>query len=397
MTSFKNSVSFTGILFSLYFAQGLLYPTGSIISQSILLIVLLLGLYSFIKTLFLKINNSAVWLLVLFYLMVALTFIISPKTVVGTKYEAIGVVNTMGQFKGVCTGLLPFFVGYYASVKKDIPDKVLLIVGGLYFIVAVATFFFLGEQLMLEQNRDNVVNNAAYRLVVFIPFIPIFFKSNKFKLINFAIAVISVILIILGSKRGAILCMVISLIFSVLYYMYNTRISIQKAFALLLFVLFVIFLLYRLIEANDYLMYRLEQTQSVGIGQRSIAYKTLFNHWLYDSTGFEFLFGGGTCSAIEIWGNYAHNDWLELLSSNGLFGVLIYAALFVSFVRFIYKTNIDPFYKLSMYLCILLLFMQSVFSMGYMSDRNAIFMILLGVFVNKALKNKYNEKNIIVY
>ena len=342
-------------------------------------------------------NNSVVWLLILFYLMVALTFIISPKTVVGTKYEAIGVVNTMGQFKGVCTGLLPFFVGYYASVKKDIPDKVLLIVGGLYFIVAVATFFFLGEQLMLEQNRDNVVNNAAYRLVVFIPFIPIFFKSNKFKLINFAIAVISVILIILGSKRGAILCMVISLIFSVLYYMYNTRISIQKAFALLLFVLFVIFLLYRLIEANDYLMYRLEQTQSVGIGQRSVAYKTLFNHWLYDSTGFEFLFGGGTCAAIEIWGNYAHNDWLELLSSNGLFGVLIYAALFVSFIRFIYKTNIDPFYKLSMYLCILLLFMQSVFSMGYMSDRNAIFMILLGVFVNKALKNKYNEKNIIVY
>lgn len=397
MTIFKNSVFFTGILFSLYFAQGLLYPTGSIISQSILLIVLLLGLYSFIKTLFLKMNNSVVWLLILFYLMVALTFIISPKTVVGTKYEAIGVVNTMGQFKGVCTGLLPFFVGYYASVKKNIPDKVLLIVGGLYFIVAVATFFFLGEQLMLEQNRDNVVNNAAYRLVVFIPFIPIFFKSNKFKLINFAIAVISVILIILGSKRGAILCMVISLIFSVLYYMYNTRISIQKAFALLLFVLFVIFLLYRLIEANDYLMYRLEQTQSVGIGQRSVAYKTLFNHWLYDSTGFEFLFGGGTCAAIEIWGNYAHNDWLELLSSNGLFGVLIYAALFVSFIRFIYKTNIDPFYKLSMYLCILLLFMQSVFSMGYMSDRNAIFMILLGVFVNKALKNKYNEKNIIVY
>ena len=394
---FRNLVFWIGILFSLYFAQGLLYPSGSIISQSILLIVLLLGLYSFIKTLFLKMNSGAVWLLVLFYLIVALTFIISPKTVVGTKYEAIGVVNTVGQFKDVCTCLLPFFVGYYASVKKDITDKVMLIVGGLYFIVAVATFFFLGEQLMLEQNRDNVVNNAAYRLVVFIPFIPIFFKSNKFKLINYTIVVVSVILIVLGSKRGAIASMGVSLIFSVLYYVYKTRISIQKALALLLFVLVGIFLLYRLVEANEYLMYRLEQTQSVGIGQRSIAYKTLFNHWLYDSTGFEFLFGGGTCAAIEIWGNYAHNDWLELLSSNGLFGVLIYAALFVSFVRFIYKTNISPYYKLSMYLCILLLFMQSVFSMGYMSSGNAMFMLLLGALTNKALKNGCDEKSIVIY
>lgn len=387
MAIFKNIVFLVGVLLSLYFAQGLLYPSGSIISQSILLIVLSLGLYSFIKTLFLKMNSGAVWLLVLFYLMVALTFIISPKTVVGTKYEAIGVVNTMGQFKGVCTGLLPFFVGYYASVKKDITDKILHAIGGVYFIVAVATFFFMGEQLMLEQNRDNVVNSAAYRLVAFIPFIPIFFKSNKFKLINLAIAAISVILIILGSKRGAIVCMVVSLVFSVLYYMYNTRISIQKALALLLFVLVGIFLLYRLVEANDYLMYRLEQTQSVGIGQRSIAYKTLFNHWLYDSTGFEFLFGGGTCAAIEIWGNYAHNDWLELLSSNGLFGVLIYAALFVSFVRFIYKTNISPYYKLSMYLSVLLLFMEAVFSMGYMSSSNAVFMLLLGALVGKSSKS----------
>lgn len=392
-----NVVLAVGILLSLYMAQGLLYPSGSIISQSILLIILIIGIYSFLRTLFLKMNNTVMYCMIIFYLMVALTFIISPKTVIGVKNEAIGVVSTMGQFKGVCTGLLPFFVGYYASTKKNITDKTWIIIGCIYFVVAIATFFFFKEMLMLEQGRDDVVNNAAYRLVVFIPFIPIFFKSNKFRLINFAIAAISVILIILGSKRGAILCMIISLVFSVLYYMYNTRISIQKALALLLFVLFGIFLLYRLVEANDYLMYRLEQTQSVGIGQRSIAYKTLFNHWLYDSTGFEFLFGGGTCAAIEIWGNYAHNDWLELLSSNGLFGVLIYAALFVSFIRFIYKTNISSYYKLSMYLSILLLFMESVFSMGYMSSGNAMFMLLLGALTNKALKNGCDEKSIVIY
>lgn len=46
-----NLVLLIGILFSIYMMQGFLYPSGSIISQGILLVILAIGGMCFIGTL----------------------------------------------------------------------------------------------------------------------------------------------------------------------------------------------------------------------------------------------------------------------------------------------------------------------------------------------------------
>ena len=380
-----------GILLSIYLSQGLLYPSGSIISQGILLFLLLIGIYLFVQTLLYRGKTLPVIIWLCFYLLVAFTFVVSPKVVYGWKYEAIGEVQTWGQFKGVCVFALSFFIGYYSAIKDCVSDKILFIIGILYFIVSIGTFFYLQNQLLISSNAENVVNNAAYRLVAFIPFLPICFKFIKSKLFCILIVALLTILIVMGAKRGAIACLILSFFFAVLFYIYHARMNMRHIVVAIIVGILALWCILSLVESNDFLMNRLNKTQSAGIGTREIAYKTLWNYWNYQSTNMEYLIGGGSCASIKIWGNYAHNDWLELLSSNGLLGVVLYAASFLSLFMSIHRSRIAYLYKLSMYLCLLIWFLKSCFSMGYMSYENGVFMIMLGALFGNVASEKKNK------
>ena len=367
-----------GVLLSIYLSQGLLYPSGSIISQGVLLSLLLIGVCYFVRTLLYKGNVLPIVAYLCFYLLVAFTFIVSPKVVYGWRYEAIGKVETFGQFKDTCVFVLSFFIGYYAGLRKGVSDKNLFVMGCLYLLVSIATFFYLRNQLLVVSSADNVVNNAAYRLIAFIPFLPICIKFTNSKLLGITIIVVLTMLVIMGAKRGAIVCLVLSFLFGSLYYIRHVRMGVHQIVGAAIIGVSLLWFILFLIGDNDFLMNRLSRSQTVGIGPREIAYKVLWNYWNFQSSNWEYLIGGGSCASIRIWGNYAHNDWLELLSSNGLLGVLLYAVVFISFAVSIHRLRIDFLYKLSMYLCLLIWFLKSCFSMGYTGYENGIFMILLG-------------------
>lgn len=373
-----------GVVLSLYLSQGLLYPSGSIISQGLLLFLLLIGVCHFVRTLLYQGNALPIVVYLCFYLLIAFTFIVSPKVVYGWRYEAIGKVQTWGQFKDTCVFVLLFFIGYYAALRKGISDKNLFTIGCLYFLVSISTFFYLRNQLLMVSTTENVVNNAAYRLIAFIPFLPICIKFTKSKFLCTIIIVMLTALVIMGAKRGAIVCLVLSFLFSGLYYIRHIRMGVRQIVSVAIVGVFTLWLILFLVESNDFLMNRLDRFQTVGIGPREIAYKTLWSYWNYQSSNLEYLIGGGSCASIKIWGNYAHNDWLELLSSNGLLGVVLYAATFLSFAISIRRLQIDSLYKLSMYLCLLIWFLKSCFSMGYTSYENGIFMIMLGALFGES-------------
>lgn len=383
-----NFLNIALILFVIYFLQGILYPSGSIISQTVLLLFLIIGLFCYLKTVLRLDNPSFVKLFILFYAILLITFLVSPKTVIGDKNEAIGIVSTFGQFKEISAFVLSFFISYILVRKKDIDDVHVWWFGIIIFILSILRFFF-SRDLLAEEN-EMFTNNAGYFLVATVPYIPFIIKKKK--VLGAVIAVILSALIIASAKRGAIVCLMVSLAFMMFYYLKSHKITFKRVFAILLLLAAAATFIYYSIESNEYLMSRIEKTQSEGIGQRSIAYVALWNHWSSDTNLFTFLFGNGMAQTITVWGNYAHNDWLELLIDNGLVGVVIYLMLFVLAFMYIRKMNIGRLYKLSAYLCLIIWFLKTVFSMGYTSMMNVMFCFLLGLIIGK---NEFHKQNTI--
>ena len=98
---------------------------------------------------------------------------------------------------------------------------------------------------------------------------------------------------------------------------------------------------------------------------RDIIYAKLFDYVWNECSSVNILFGSGADYSVVIAGNFAHNDWLELLVDCGLTGVTVYAfyfaALYQSALRIPSKNAAKPMACL----CLFILLSRSLFSMSY--------------------------------
>ena len=202
-------------------------------------------------------------------------------------------------------------------------------------------------------------------------------------------ALIIITIVIMSSKRGAIVILLTMLLFSLYYYFKTHKISFKSIAGVFIAVILLGAVIYNQYESNDYLQRRMEKTSEEGIGTRDLAYSMLFNHWINETNFFKFTFGNGTAQSIEVWGNYAHNDWLELLIDNGVLGVILYATIFISLNRYIRKSKLPPNYRLAIHLCVIYWLLKSIFSMGYMQETGAILLFLLGIIIGNYEQKKY--------
>lgn len=373
-----NQLNVSVVLFFLYYLQGVVYPSGSFFSQSILLLYLLIGFVSLVGVVLYKKNPGVVSILVIFYLLLSLCFLASPSTVVGAKYEAIGSVDTFDQFKSITFCILSFFVSYYLSVKKDVSENNIVFVFLAFFVLSIIRFFYSVE---LNSDKEFFTNNSGYFVVSVLPFLPFVLRKNR--VMGLISAVLLSYFVILSSKRGAIVCLALGLL--ILFYSYykDRQFKIVNVFSFIIIFLIFVFFLYESILSNEYLMNRLEYTQERGIGARSVAYGVLWQHWINDTNILTILFGNGMSASVSVWGNYAHNDWLELLVSNGAVGVLLYAAFFIFLVVYIRSMKLDAVYKSSAYLCVSIWLLKTIFSMGYTDMTHAIVTLLLGIIIGR--------------
>ena len=366
-TSMINSLSIAITIYVTYLLQGIVYPSGSIISQGLLLLFLIIGFISFVNTAFRGDNPRIVTMFIVFYAMIVLWYILSPKTVYGTVNEAIGEVSTLGQFKSASVVFLSFFIAY-RYVKNTPEDRTsITIIAIIFYALALLRYFYSKSELLEE--RESFTNNAGYYFV--------------------------------GAKRGAILCLIVVAIFSFFYYLKSNTISFKELLGILILFSAAVFLGYDSYISNDYLVYRIENTQEIGLGNRAIAYSSLWNHWYTDRNLFTLIFGNGSAASVEVWGNFAHNDWLEILTDYGLVGVVVYLTLFITFYSYIRKSNFEFSYLLAMYICLIVWFLKTIFSMGYTDSANAFFMFYLGIIIGRIevlnLQSKCHEKNIMLY
>lgn len=380
------------ILFIVYYLQDILYSGGSLISQLAILLFLLIGLFYYGKTAIYVHKPFFVTMWLIFYFVQAITFLFSPKEVFGTVYEAIGRASTLEQFKGISVFMLSFCVGYVISRKYGkLNENLFVYIGLAFFALAFVRYFYMLNTLLSTLKVDAVTNNSGYFIVGAFPFLPFLLKRNK--IFGFVLLILSILLIMFAAKRGTIVCMLAALFFSLMFYMKMNKASVKTFFITLILLLGVSYLIYYAYESNEWLLARMEFMEDNGIGGRGLAYPILFGHWYNDTNFWTLMFGNGMAQSVTVWGNFAHNDWLELLISNGAVGVILYLTIFISMIKFLRNSSLSPIMRLSAYLCILIWFLQSIFSMGYTAISNAEYILLLGLIAGKEKVRIKTEKH----
>ncbi len=369
------------LLFTCYFSQGILYPSGSVLSQFFLFCILFWGGYSLFRTIQFRNKPTVVRLFTIFTLLLLITYLISPKTVNGTVIEFIGKVNTFGQFKNEMSFCLMFFIGYQIVPKTVTSNNTFLYIAFVLTFLSIVNYIHTSNQLARLFNRDENTISTAYNFISLLPIYALSFKNHR--KLSLLLMIVCMFYVIQGAKRGAIVCMIMCVLVSFIWYIKNFKLSVSKRLLSAILILGIGAIAAYWYGQNEYLISRIEYMEARGIGYREIGYEMMLNHWLNDSNFITQLFGNGTAQTINVWGNYGHNDWLELLIDNGILGVILYAIVFISAFNFIFKKIESPYIRLSAFLCVMIWFLKTIFSMGYTDQFSGIMTFILGFCIRK--------------
>ncbi len=370
------------VLFILYYAQGSLYASGSILSQGALAAILIISSFYLIKTIILKKNKNTfykVWTALLTINVIGFIF-------TGTLSD----VNHFGMLKGILVCSLSFYPFYYFSQNGNLKARHLLVFFVMLLPITILQFYLNASQILLDRISDStdVVNNVSYSFVALIPFV--FLLKNK-RIISFGFMMILVFFIIQGAKRGALIAGAIGLL-SFVYFQLRTierRKRFKGYFIISIAIVSMSVYAYNIYETNEFLIDRMQGLAEGNSSGRDIIYLNILNAW-YNSTSYiNILFGYGFAASLYLsgTGNFAHNDWLELLSNYGLLGVSIYIMLFYSAIKEIINSTWTKDKQIFLITILLIWLFVSLVSMTYTSVNGYIQAILLAFLIGSREKS----------
>ena len=171
---------------------------------------------------------------------------------------------------------------------------------------------------------------------------------------------------VLSIKRGAILVSSLAFIYMLLFALKNSSPS-KKIATLVLFIALVGYgsiVIERMYENSVVFQHRVEHTLEGRTSGRDEIAENLLNIYL-NSNILHLLFGYGADGTLKV-GNYAHNDWLEMLFDQGVLGFVAYFIFWISVFRLwrremIKKSDLGLFIGL-IFICS---FTKTLFSMWY--------------------------------
>ncbi len=361
-------------LFLIYFSQGALYPVGSIISQTSFILIILFCFYFLIRILvsnFQKKPFLKIWILFIFLNLIGI--LISGD---------ISNAKQFGMVKGIMIATLPFFPFYYFAQKGIFDPKYLRLFLIILIPISILGYYFRETQILsnkVDEDAD-IVNNAAYTFVALVPYL--FLLKSK-KLLANILLVILMFFVIQSAKRGALITGVLGLVIF-LYYQFKTINKKQRLRGLLLISIGMVVMFYFLkqfYESNEYLITRLQSLEEGDSSGRDIIYGKIWNGWL-EGNSLQLLFGFGFASSIQFAGNYAHNDWLELISNFGMTGVILYLLLFYYGFKTVFARKTPPVKRLLLFCVMVQWLFITLVSMGYTSNSDSYLRAILlgGIF-----------------
>jgi len=340
-----------------YFSQGVVLPEGEIIGVIFLFIILLISFFYLIKVLINKElfkGITKVWFL--FLLVDVFYFIFTAN------YKKEADINI---FKMVLLNFLPFFPALYFAKLKILNRKILLLFFTLSLPIFIIKFRISFYVLQFLQNRDEVVDNTVYLLIGLLPF-AFFFKK---KILSISSLLVIWFFMVQSSKRAAI----VSGILAILLFLYQVifaskyKYKIKAYFIAILLTIGITYFAYNFYSENEYLSKRMELMVSGDSTGRDELIDLHYRRWYASNSVIVYIFGLGYNSIMMFNELGAHNDWMDVLGSFGVFGLLIYLILWYYLVRELFKGKWDKNKKIIMILFLGISFIASLFFRWYNS------------------------------
>lgn len=360
------------IIIPLYFTQGWLFDSGSITSQLLVGVWLLIDFYYMFAYLLKGKRNAVSNIIIVFWIVNLVYWFFSPKVVFSLDNRSF---ETFGDFKNISIVIISYFPFAYFQRKGVIDLKYLRRFFVIFLFAAIAAFM-MKQEALLDEFGVYKTNNTAYYFVVLLPFLGVFWGDKKFWIWFIVITIFLLICV----KRGAIICGFITYI--VFLIMSNKNVPknrlLSRFVGIIIFSIIIVVIVRYMFSTSDLLQSRMLATQEGDSSGRDRIYEGLWKLFS-ESSAIKKLFGYGMSQTVSFIGGYAHNDWLELLINEGIFGVFLYAAIFISFLSF-YRSNKkymvmgDRFRFIVAFLCLIF---RTTFSMGYLAPESALFFIAM--------------------
>lgn len=369
----KNPCNIYISLLAFYSMQGTIIPTGgTIFSQLILLIAMLMGLYYTAKTRQIKgkpIYFKGLNLLFVTLVVYGVILLLSDHHYIIKAKLFDNEVSKSSYLKSLFLSFPNIYTFYYFSRKKLLTESALRKWVIAFLGIAIFRFFdyqitSLQTLLLNGEDVEETTNNMGYLFVALMPGVVLF--KNNIKL-QYGIMIVCMIFVMMGMKRGAIIVGVVSLIYYLYFnFKYNNQISKGKVlFFSILIIVAAYFITEYMMESSDYFMSRIAQTREGNSSGRNEIYEHFWNHFKNEMDTFKFLFGNGANATLDIGINYAHNDWLELAINQGVLGLLVYAIYWLCFWKTIRSIKYNKPAKLVLTLTFISFFIKTLFSMSY--------------------------------
>jgi hypothetical protein len=362
------------ILLAVYYMQGAFYAQGSVISQVSLVLVVIISSIYFVKTLIIEERRN------LFYNVWSLLLVLN---IVGYIFTAdFENEYHVHMFKGILLCMLPFYPFYYFAQTGELKAHHLLRFLVIMLPIKIVLFYNNQSNILLENDPEvtNVVNNVAFSFVRLLPFV---FLIKKYKIISIALIMLFLFFIIQGAKRGA---MIVGGLGMILYFIFQIF-SLEKErrvqgylIAIICFLL-IGFFAYHMYLENEFLIARMNAMAEGNSSGRDEIFNKVFDSWYDEESLKVFLLGFGFAGSVKLAGNYAHNDWLELLSNFGIVGVTIYLVLFYSIAKQLLDRNWRIEKKILLFTITLMWFTTTMFSMWYSTAQGYSQAILLAYLI----------------
>lgn len=381
------------LLWCLYLLQGILYATGGIVSMSLLIIILVMSFYHLIQTIKWRSKPEyfmGLSILVFMFIIYGILLMASD----GTRTKGLALQpHTYQYLKDLLSSLLPIFTCYYFSRKGILTQKKLQ-----YWIpvfIVVATFQYINyRNVMLATlitNREDVTNNTGY---VFLSLIPCMYVYRKQSMQILGIVICS-LFVLFGMKRGAIV--IGGVIILIYVYQHLKNISTGRKFLYIVLLALAGFIFYNFLERtlfqNDYFNYRIEKTLEGETSGREDIFRSLWVVYSENFTPLQKLFGYGADGTLKVSDNYAHNDWLEILINQGLFGITLFFLYWILFLRTIRSKKYSLDSRNVLVLIFVMTLMRTFFSMSITT--NTIYLSsIFGLSLADGLQKKETENQI---
>ena len=176
MSKHFNICNFYILLWCLYNLQGTLYASGSIISQGILAVLLLISLFfviyanaKFEMPPYMKVLN----VMLLMFTVYGILLIFSGETLI-VREGYIGAVSNKGYVKSIYISLLPIYAFFVFAKTGQLSKLVVRRWVPVFLGVVIVTFLTRQSELLAEaeelmSTQEEFTNNVGYTFLAIIP------------------------------------------------------------------------------------------------------------------------------------------------------------------------------------------------------------------------------------